>query len=50
MIVATDGRKFMTGERWYARYEKELDEFPFNLGGEISYSDVLKVAKKASGI
>lgn len=50
--VTAEVRKcsYMTAQEWYDRFEKEMDLFPFNMSGEISYSDAMDVARRAAGL
>lgn len=40
----------MTGQKWFGRFEKELDKEINDISGDIKYVDILEAAKKASGL
>ena len=42
-------RTVMTGQEWYERFDRELDDYA-DISGDVSYSDCLKAAKRAAGL
>lgn len=49
-VASIIGLDVMTGQKWFGRFEKELDKGINDISGDIKYVDILEAAKKASGL